>query len=142
MYEFQFARESGLFVFEFHGELKGAETDKALLEALTSLTGKERLDLRGVLIDWREVESADLHDTDGARMYHFHREVSSILGLSIDEALAFIRDVRLARLVDVDNPATETLLERLARTQPYADYDRSRVFEDIESAYRFLLLPL
>jgi len=141
MYEFRSVRESGLFVFEFHGELKGAETDKVLLEALASLTRKERLDLRGVLIDWRKVESADLQDTDGARMYHFHREMSDILGSSIDEALAFIRDVRVARLIDVDNPATATLLERLARTQPYADYDRSRVFEDIESAYRFLWLP-
>jgi hypothetical protein len=66
----------------FWGYLQGAEIDEAILHACQAYPVEHMLGIRNVVNDKRDVQSADLSETDSARASIFGKNLGAILGFN------------------------------------------------------------
>ena len=127
-----------LFVYVF-GDLHGAETDDAILAFMKENT-EEALGLSGIVVDARELTSADLSDTDGARVSQFELDARTSLGLDRQGLFALMKRLKIVRLVDEDSQACRIYLQRIERTTAALGVysDNRKVFDD---SFRNLSTP-
>ena len=106
MYQYHHNAEYGLLSIRHFDDFVGAESTTACITITRLLSENDRHSLKYIVIDFRKVRSATLHNTD--------RALHSILYQKI---LTIPADLLVYRLYDQENPVTPTLLERLDRTE-------------------------
>jgi hypothetical protein len=84
----------------FWGDLQGAEIDEAVFHTCQSNPVEEMLEIRNVVIDKRDVQSADLSGTDSARASIFGEKLGAIIGFNEHSFSQFSRPIKVVRIVD------------------------------------------
>ena len=122
----------------FWGVLQGAEIDEAVYRACQSYPVEDMLKIRNVVIDKRDVQSADLSDTDSARTSIFGNKLGAILGFNEHSFSRFTEPIKVVRIVDPSSTATQVLEERVARTRTGRFNHQSESVFDVEKASEFV----
>ena len=120
------------------GDLQGAEIDDAVLHACQSYPVEDMLRIRNVVIDKRDVQSADLRDTDSARISIFGNKLGAILGFNEHSVSRFLAPIKVVRIVDPSSTATQVLEERVSRTRTGRFNHESESVFDVEKASEFI----
>jgi hypothetical protein len=108
MYEYVNNPKYGLLCVRHFNHFEGAESTKALITITRLLSEKDRQSLKLLAVDFRKVKSASLYNTDRALHILMHKKIKGLA-----------QNIRIYRLYDKENPVTQTLLERLNRTENF-----------------------
>jgi hypothetical protein len=127
-----------LFVQHF-GAFEGAEIQKAVLGAFEQMPLNERSACELILLDLRDVTSATMNDTDRAKLNYSQRAFAEILGVNTPDARHRFQSVRVARVMDPDNPCTPILMKRLNAHRNV--FKNHITVNELAEAFTFLGLP-
>jgi len=105
MYQYYHNPNYDLLVIRHFNDFIGAESTKSLIKVTQFLPQKHIKRLKHIIIDFRQVSSATLYDTDRALHSLLHAQLAHLPS-----------NLKLVRLYDKANPATEILAERVTRT--------------------------
>ena len=79
MNEYKALLDEGVVIFRFFDEYVTDEGDQLLLRFIKSLTIDEIYSVKTMIWDLSDVTSMTLHNTDGARMANFNKQMMSAI---------------------------------------------------------------
>ena len=132
MYSYHYEAPLNAIFLSFSGTLEGAEFDDAILACCGEIPLHELTQVNSVVADVRGIASADLKETDMARVMHFQRSLMNLLRMNPKEFLGFMSKLKIARLVDPSSEATTIFVRRLELTSTHAVQDRKLTVETLE----------
>ena len=102
MHEAFYDAEVGILFLRFYGSVVGAETQRATLESVSELDSPSSV--RGFFLDYREVNTMDMADSDRA-----------LFSITMRKLLAMGLDIRNTTVTWVSDPTRTDLTDILAR---------------------------
>lgn len=140
MYVRRFDGGTNTLYIYFYGELVAEEMDKAIFEWVLTASHVDALRVQRIFADLRHIVTADLRNTDVARVSFFFRKLSKKLLLSVDELESLVSKMQIVRLIDGDSHAGKLFRERLGRmSSRMVSYT---VYDNVEAAVQKLGLQV
>ena len=125
MNEYKALLDEGVVIFRFFDEYVADEGDQLQLRFTKSLTIDEIYSMKTLIWDLSDVTSMTLHDTDGARMANFNKQMMSAIEHPEKDVVAFLSNLVLYYVEPKNKQVSDVWAERLkrlktpTRTLPY-----------------------
>jgi len=132
MHVHRYDRHANTLLVCFYADLVAEEADSFISKWISDTSRDAVLALDVIVLDFRRIESADLDNTDQARVSLWVRQVCEYLGLSVSEFEAFCQRLLLVNLVDNDSEACGILKERVRRVANLSHTSTRKITDSTE----------
>jgi len=133
MNEYKALLDEGVVIFRFFDEYVTDEGDQLLLRFIKSLTIDEIYSVKTMIWDLSDVTSMTLHDTDGARMANFNKQMMSAIEHPEKDVVAFLSNLVLYYVKPKNKQVRDVWVERLERLKTPTRTLPSMAAADVEN---------
>jgi len=149
VYSYKAFFEEGVLITRFYNEYIQEEGDKSLLAICRSMTIDQRLSIKTVIWDLKDVTAMSVVNTDIARVTHFERELLKMFKPHRESAAQHVKRIQVFHIPPSDKAVANIFRERLervahdSRKTPRIESDEPRGLPELlESLNLLKLLPL
>ena len=140
MNEYKALLDEGVVIFRFFDEYVTDEGDQLLLRFIKSLTIDEIYSVKTMIWDLSDVTSMTLHNTDGARMANFHKQMMSAIEHPEKDVVAFLSNLVLYYVKPKNKQVRDVWVERLERLKTPTRTLPSMAAADVENLHELLTM--
>ena len=140
MNEYKALLDEGVVIFRFFDEYVADEGDQLLLRFIKSLTIDEIYSMKIMIWDLSDVTSMTLHDTDGARMANFNKQMMSAIEHPEKDVVAFLSNLGLYYVKPKSKQVSDVWVERLERLKTPTRTLPSMAATDVENFHELLTM--
>ena len=140
MNEYKALLDEGVVIFRFFDEYVADEGDQLQLRFTKSLTIDEIYSMKTLIWDLSDVTSMTLHDTDGARMANFNKQMVSAIEHPKKDVVAFLSNLVLYYVEPKNKQVRGVWVESLKRLKTPTRTLPSFAAADVENLHELLTM--
>jgi len=140
MNEYKALLDEGVVIFRFFDEYVTDEGDQLLLRFIKLLTIDEIYSVKTMIWDLSDVTSMTLHNTDGARMANFNKQMMSAIEHPEKDVVAFLSNLVLYYVKPKNKQVRDVWVERLERLKTPTRTLPSMAAADVENLHELLTM--